>query len=114
MPVNRVDDWKKFSRHMEEYIREETIDKYASDDQEGTDLMSIIQNPMVCIFCILKYALRIWRNRMKEHDLEKIAHYAEIAFNLSKGELIRIDKGDPRLKMVSGRNGLEHHDRLRA
>ncbi len=40
--------------------------------------------------------------------------YAEIVFNLSKGELIRIDKGDPRLKMVSGRNGLEHHDRLRA
>ena len=38
---------------------------------------------------ILKYSLRIWNNSMKEHDLEKIAHYAELAWTMSGGEVVR-------------------------
>ena len=115
MPLDRVDNWKRFSRHMEQYIFEKTVAKYTSGDEEGTDLMAITQSPMVCVWNILKYAWRIWQNRMKENDLEKIAHYAEMAYNLSKGQVIRIEKGEnPRIKVVAGRNGLEYHDRLRA
>jgi hypothetical protein len=51
--------------------------------------MTITADPVIPIFNILKYALRIWNNAMKPHDLEKISHYAEIAWTISGGELIR-------------------------
>ena len=38
MAVNRVAEWKKFSQHMEEYIRERTGGKYGIENSEGFDL----------------------------------------------------------------------------
>ena len=46
MAVNRVAEWKKFSQHMEEYIRERTGGKYGIENSEGFDLMSITRCPV--------------------------------------------------------------------
>jgi len=88
MPVDRVANWQRFSEHMEEYIREQTLEKYGIEnpgsDSGGLDLMSITK-PEVCVWNILRYSLRMWNGKMKEHDLEKIAHYAELAWTKSDG-----------------------------
>ena len=86
MPVDRVENWKRFSAHMEEYIRDRTVEKYGFGDvgdagKGAFDLMSITR-PDVCIWNILRYALRNWKGKGKEHDLEKIAHYAELAWTM--------------------------------
>ena len=86
MPIDRVAEWREFSQQMEEYIAENTIEKYESN---GIDLMSLTYNPVICVFCILKYAWRIWNNHMKSQDLFKIAHYAAIAWKLSQGKIIK-------------------------
>jgi hypothetical protein len=91
MTQNRMENWQTFSRHMEEYIRDRTIEKYSTDGTEETDLMGITNSAIICVWNILKYAFRIWKRRMKRHDLEKIVHYAEMAWTLSKGELIGND-----------------------
>jgi len=44
-----------------------------------------ITRPEVCIWNILRYSLRNWNG--KEHDLEKIAHYAEMAWTMGKDEI---------------------------
>jgi len=74
---------------MEEYIRERTIKKYEIDATGGFDLMSIIRSPIICVWHILKYSLRMWNNKGKAHDLEKMAHYAEMAWTMGDGEGVR-------------------------
>ena len=88
--MDRVENWKKFSEHMEKYIRDQTIEKYGIQDSDlgGFDLMSITKSPLICTWHVLKYSLRIWNGKMKKHDLEKIAHYAELAWTISGDELI--------------------------
>jgi len=59
---DRVENWKKFAEHMETYIREKTVEKYGvknSDEEPGFDLMSITRNPLICVWNILRYSLRI-------------------------------------------------------
>jgi len=46
MAVNTVTEWRKFSQHMEEYIRERTGGKYGIENPEGFDLISIIRCPV--------------------------------------------------------------------
>lgn len=36
----------------------------------------------IMLWNILKYALRLWTGAGKEHDFEKIAHYAQMAYTL--------------------------------
>ena len=87
MPIDRVENWKRFSEHMERYIRDQTVQKYGlgdCDDGGTFDLMSI-SRPCVCIWNILRYSLRIWNGKEKDHDLEKIAHYAELAWTMWGG-----------------------------
>ena len=89
MEVDRVENWKKFAQHMEEYIRDRTVEKYGiknSGESGGFDLMSITRNPLICVWNILRYSLRIWNGKQKEYDIEKIAHYAELAWTISGGE----------------------------
>ena len=48
MSNNRIENWRKFSAHMETYIRERTIEKYKMDETgDGFDLMSI-SKPEIC------------------------------------------------------------------
>jgi|GEM_PF-1354527 len=87
MGVDRVEDWKRFSEHMEKYIEEKTVQKYGlGEAQEGTfDLISLTK-PIVCIWNILRYSIRLWNGKGKEHDLEKIAHYAQLAWEIGSGK----------------------------
>jgi hypothetical protein len=82
---DRVENWKKFSKHMEGYIQKQTVQKYGFGDsfreEKVFDLMSITK-PIVCVWNILRYSLRLWNGMGKEYDLEKIAHYAELAWTM--------------------------------
>ena len=91
---DRVANWEKFSEHMKEYIRDRTVEKYGvknSVESGNFDLMSITRNPLICIWNILRYSLRIWNGKQKPHDIEKIAHYAELAWTMSNGKVIKND-----------------------
>jgi hypothetical protein len=94
MNNDRVENWKKFSGHMEKYIRERTVEKYGFENPSSEsgvfDLMSITK-PIVCIWNILRYSLRIWNGKTKPHDIEKIAHYAELAWTITGGENNKIN-----------------------
>ena len=95
MDVDRVENWKRFSQYMEKYIKERTVEKYEINTPGGFDLMSITKSPIICVWQVLKYSLRIWNNHMKEKDIEKIAHYACLGWCFSKGKIIRNDRGEP-------------------
>ncbi len=82
--VDRVGDWNKFAKDMEKYIGEKTVSKYGVD-KSGIDLMEVTE-PRICLWNILKYAFRLWNNKGKKYDMEKIAHYAQLAITLSKGD----------------------------
>ncbi len=73
---------------MKSYIREQTVEKYGIENSGGFDLMSITKKPIICVWHIFKYSLRIWNGKMKDHDLEKIAHYAELAWTMSDGKVV--------------------------
>jgi hypothetical protein len=66
-------------------------EKFGIENSGGFDLMSITKKPSICVWHILKYSLRIWNGKMKEHDLEKIAHYAELAWTMSDGKVVDHD-----------------------
>jgi hypothetical protein len=86
MKNNRVENWQKFAKHMEAYIRDRTVEKYGvknSGEAAGFDLMSITKNPLICVWNILRYSLRNWNGKQKNHDIEKIAHYAELTWTMS-------------------------------
>ena len=90
MEIDRVENWKKFADHMENYIKEQTLAKYGVENSgNGVDLMAITQDPRICVWNILRYSLRMWNGKMKEHDLEKVAHYAELAWTVSDGGIIK-------------------------
>jgi hypothetical protein len=89
---DRVENWKKFAEHMEIYIQERTVEKYGvknSDAAPEFDLMSITRNPLICVWNILRYSLKIWNGKQKTQDIEKIAHYAELTWTMSNEEVIK-------------------------
>ena len=94
MAIDRIETWRKFAAHMEKYIRDNTITKYTAKGNNDIDLMSISASPIVCIWNVLKYTMRIWNGRMKPHDIEKIVHYAEMAWTISKGRVIENELKD--------------------
>ena len=89
---DRVENLKKFAEYMEKYIQERTVEKYGvknSGEAAGFDLISITRNPLICIWNILRYSLWIWNGKQKDHELEKIAHYAESAWTMSGGKVVK-------------------------
>ena len=92
---DRLKDWYAFHGHMDVYL-EAPIKKYGAEQQMNdflhyTDLRTMFWN-------ILKYALRLWLGHGKEHDLEKIAHYAQMAWTLKEykqidAPFIKVEKG---------------------
>ena len=67
MKNDRVENWRKFSAHMEAYIKERTVEKYKMDQSENSfDLMSI-SKPEICIWNILRYAVRMWNGKRKQY-----------------------------------------------
>jgi len=73
---------------MERYIEGQTVQKYGlGKSEEGTfDLISLTR-PIVCSWNILRYSVRLWNGRGKEYDLEKIAHCAQLAWEMEKNRL---------------------------
>jgi len=92
--MDRAGDWKKFSDHMAKYIERETVGKYQTS-APGVDLVAITNSPLVCAWNILKYGLRVWNGRDKPHDLEKIAHYASMAWSMATATQEQAETGDP-------------------
>jgi len=78
----RVEQWVEFSCHMENYISERTLAKYTVG---SIDFMGLIDRfgytRVVAAALILKYTIRILNGKQKEHDLEKIVHYAQILWS---------------------------------
>jgi hypothetical protein len=50
------------------------------------------RKPLICVWNILRYSLRIWNGKQKTYDIEKIAHYAELAWSMSDGKVIKNDR----------------------
>ena len=61
------------------------------------DLVSITRLD-VWVWSILRYSLRNWNGEGKEHDLEKISHYAEMAWTMEKSGARSKTIGDERSK----------------
>ena len=79
--VDRAGDWKEFSSHMEDYL-DEPRSKYGETSQKF-DLMPL--TPIdVCVWNILKYALRNYLGHGKGRDFEKVAHYAQMAWTKTR------------------------------
>lgn len=76
---DRIGDWQKFGDIMEKYI-EGPQKKYGSA-MKFNDLCHYT-GLRIMLWNILKYALRLWNGSGKEHDFEKIAHYAQMAHTL--------------------------------
>ena len=83
MRVDSVEGWKRFSEIMEEYILEQTVEKYRmgnSPQVASFDLMTITK-PEVCVWNILRYSLRNWNGnrsilqRPQAHHLLNDTYY---------------------------------------
>lgn len=88
---DRIGDWKVFSKHMEEYL-EGPQTKYGSS-LKFNDLCHYT-GLRVSVWNILKYALRLWNCCGKKNDLEKTAHYSQMAWTLKE----RQGRGAPYFK----------------
>jgi len=72
--------------------KDQTLAKYGVENSgNSVDLMAITGDPKICVWNILRYSLRMWNGKGKEHDLEKVAHYAELAWTLSDGRIVESD-----------------------
>jgi len=77
--MNRLQQWQAFSQHMGRYIANKTESKYNAGSLDLiTMCMERPEGRTICLFNIIKYALRMFNGHGKEHDLEKIVHYASI------------------------------------
>ena len=77
METDKVKEWIQFSEYMVGYL--ETPKEKYGETSNKFDLMPFT-SVAICIWCILKYALRLHLGHGKQHDLEKIAHYAQMAW----------------------------------
>jgi hypothetical protein len=69
MPADRVQNWKRFSEHMERHIRDRIGEKYGfgavgNAEKGAVDLMRITR-PDLCIWNILRYSLRNWKGKFQ-------------------------------------------------
>jgi len=93
MKFNRIGEWREFSDYMLNQYLGRTQDKYEESEELEFDLMAIT-NERICLYNIIKYAMRLWKGKGKEHDFEKIIHYSQIAWSLNKKEEINRTKFD--------------------
>jgi hypothetical protein len=80
---DRLGDWQKFNQRMIEYLQI-PIHKYGAAG-EMNDLLHYTGLRVMC-WHLLKYSLRIWLGFGKRHDLEKIAHFAQMAWTRARSE----------------------------
>lgn len=81
--LNRLEDWKRFSRFVEAHIVNYTIPQYQSSDDEEDQIN--IWTSEDCVRAIRRYCARFGKsargNDEALRDMLKIAHYAQFAFD---------------------------------
>jgi hypothetical protein len=82
--IDRKRDWRDFSAYMDDQYLDRTIEKYGKQ-VNAPDLMHWTPQ-FVCVWNILKYGLRLWNEKGKGRELEKIAHYAQMAWTMGNEE----------------------------
>jgi len=80
---DRINDWKAFSKRMEEYIVSGLQEKYGGKEIKFNDLCHYT-GLRIMLWNILKYALRLWNGCGKVNDFEKAAHYLQMAWTLKE------------------------------
>lgn len=83
MEFDRVGEWEIFSGHMKDQYLKVPHEKYG-EQEDGTPDFMHWTTYRICVWNILKYAFRMWNKRTKGRELEKIAHYAQIAWTLDR------------------------------
>ena len=87
--MDRIKDWKDFSKQMELHITEYIIPQYQSEDKIEDQVNIWSSND--CITAIKRYITRYGKNIRGNiealRDILKIAHYAQFAYNKLKEEL---------------------------
>jgi hypothetical protein len=83
---DRLGDWKSFSKKMEAYI--EVPQKKYGTELKFNDLCHYT-GLRIMLWNILKYALRLWSGCGKEHDFEKIAHYAQMGHQITMDKKLK-------------------------
>lgn len=77
--ITSPEAWNEFSEHVLKYIDSHTMEKYKND--KNFDLVdSNVTNVDVCLWNIIKYALRMKNGKGKPRDIEKIVHYASFVW----------------------------------
>ena len=90
----RVQEWDDFAKQMHDYIETFTVKKYKSSVTQDIDLIELA-DAKLCVFNVLKYAMRMHNGRGKAYDAEKMAHYAQMAWTKIKAgdnSMIDIEK----------------------
>lgn len=69
-----LENWSKFSTYMYNRYLPRTIGKY------GDSRLEDVTSQDTRYWNIIRYATRLMAGRGKKHDLEKIVHYAQMAW----------------------------------
>ena len=92
--IDRKKDWTDFSTYMHNEYLDRTIEKYSggitATGVPTPDLMHWTPT-IICYWNILKYVLRLWNAKGKGRELEKIAHYAQIAWT-KENKQVKVEK----------------------
>jgi len=87
MPVDRINDWKRFSRKVLAHVKGYTIPQY--ETKEGDDQVERFTS-RDCVQNIKRYINRFDTNVRGEsetlRDLLKVAHYSQFAYDKFKAE----------------------------
>lgn len=94
MPLDRVTDWREFSRQVEKHIEQYTIPQYQSEDGESDQVETWTAE--ACREAMQRYLNRFGSRNARGarevlRDMLKIAHYAQFAYGKLKGLL---EEGD--------------------
>jgi hypothetical protein len=75
-----IKGWRKFAVYMEKQYLPNTIPKY------GDSRLEDVTSQETRYWNIIRYATRLMAGRGKRHDLEKIVHYAQMAWEHERKE----------------------------
>lgn len=78
-------EWMEFARKVGDYIEANTIEKYG----DTGDSLTVETEPRICVWNILKYSIRMWKNRGKTNDIFKICHYAQMCYDECNGDFTK-------------------------
>ena len=91
--LDRLGDWRRFSKLMEAHITQYTIPQYQSEDEQRDQVGAWTSKE--CVDSMTRYINRYGKNlrgpREALRDMLKLAHYAQLAYDKLKVELDQPD-----------------------